>query len=319
MTTAEQLCMDMGRATGDCTPCPVDEDVWTQVARHGPGQVAGSSSVTNRSIVYRLHPPDGPPFLVVLNGLWVDEEADQPFEGLRALESTTGARVRFILAPGGSHHLSLTAYARAFPEARVCVADGRIPRTNAELVAEPNVEVYPPASPPPELEAAGLRVHVVAGLMEGVGARRLQRIVGGNRDYHPDSTEPLVVLHVPTGSITSGGHQWWFLPADEAVVFHHPVARRLILRVLSLAQTYLTPGHIVAETNRLYAIHDREALQASAAEILSWEFDALIDLHAPPNKGLRVGARRLFEELLEPLAAGQWDRVPWAEGSLPRP
>ena len=98
----EQLCMDMGRAVTDCVPRPVADDVWTQVARHGPGQRRGRVSTTNRSIVYRLRPDGGAPFLVLLNGLWVDEDADQPFAGLRALEEETGCRLRFVLAPGSS-------------------------------------------------------------------------------------------------------------------------------------------------------------------------------------------------------------------------
>jgi len=309
--------MDMGDATTDCLPCHIDADVWTQCARHGPGQQKGRVSVTNRSIVYRLHPPEGEPFLVVLNGLWVDQATDQPFVGLRKLEEKTGARVRYILSPGASHHLSLSEYAKAFPDARVLVAEGRIPRTNPDLLALGNVEAYPVDAPPGALAAAGLRLLVVRGLMEGPGAAKVQRFTAGKKDYVCDSTEPLMAFHEPTGAVSSGGHQWWFVPEGQKNVFSVPWIMSMMLRVFGLGFGYMTPGAIACETNNSFAIHDRDALQASAREILSWEFDGLIDLHAQPNTCPKSGAKALFEAALGPIAAGDWERVPWSSSHLP--
>ncbi len=317
--TGEELCMDMGVATTDCVPRRVDEDLWTQCARHGPGGRKGPVSVTNRSIIYRLHPPQGVSFLVVLNGLWVDEAARQPFAGLRALEHETGATVRAILSPGASHHLSLAAYARAFPEARVCVAEGRIPRQNPALVALDNVDVYAIDAPPPELEAAGLRVRVMGGLMEGRGAARVQLLTARRWGYVCDSTEPLMVLQIPTGTVTSGGHQWWFLPEGHDDVFSMPGAMRVVLRLLGLATDYMRPGAVACETNHGFAVRDHAALQVACRDVLDWDFEALLDLHAPPNTSPRSGAKAMFEAVLEPIAAGDWSRVPWEVAQIPAP
>lgn len=312
----EGLCMDMGRATTDCVPRAVAEDVWTQCARHGPGQADGPVSLTNRSIIYRLRPPGGPPFLALLNGLWVDAEGDQPFQGLRALEARTGCPLRVILSPGSGHHLSLPAYARAFPDARVLVADGRIPRANPALVALNNVEVYPVDQPPADLAAAGLQIEVLAGLMEGGGTRRAQLLTAGDFRYVCDSVEPLMVLHTPSGVITSGGHHWWFVPDGHEVIVL-PGVLKLLLRLMGLGLEYLTPGQVSCEIHHNFAIHDRAALQASCARVLAWDFDGLLDLHAPANTCPRQGARALFEPVMGPIARGEWDRVVWRERALP--
>ncbi len=315
--TTETICMDMGSATTDCLPAAVDVDVWTQCARHGPGQQDGPLSLTNRSIIYKLHPAQGDAFLVVLNGLWVDDASGQPFKGLRMLEEQTGAKVRFILSPGAGHHLSLAAYAEAFPDARVCVAAGRIPRANPELVAMDNVDVYDIDSPPAELLAAGLRIHVLHGLMEGPKAARAQFMIAGVWSYELNSTEPLMVLHEPTGNLTSGGHHWWFVPEGHDGVLQMPGVMHLVLRMVGMGMGYMTAGAVSCETNHSFAIHDKAAFQASCTEFLSWDFDKLLDLHAPPNTCPTSGAKAMFETSVGPIAAGNWDNVVWNEGSLP--
>ncbi len=313
----ECLCMVMGEPITDCTPIQVAPDIWTQVAKHGPGQQKGPMHITNRSIIYRLIPADGDPFLVVLNGLWICEETDQPFKGLRALEASTRARIRFILAPGAGHHLSLHHYANAFPDAQVCVADGRIPRVNTELMALPNVHAYPPNAPPPELGDAGLKVMVVGGLMEGPLTKRIALMTELRWGHVPNTSEPLMVLHEPTGTITSGGHQWWYVPADEQGVFVMPGPMAFMLRIMGLSTAYMVPGKISLEPNGGFAIHDRAALQASCQEILSWDFDKMLDVHAQLNKSPQSGAKALFEEALAPIIAGRWDDIPIGDGTLP--
>jgi len=315
--SGEEICMDMGQATTDCVPRSVAPDVWTQCARHGPGQRKGPLSVTNRSIIYRLHPPQGEAFLVLLNGLWVDLDGDQPFRGLRALEQETGARLRYILSPGASHHVSLAHYARAFPEAQVWVAAGRIRRMNPELLALDNVHDYPIEAPPPELAQAGLLVQVVGGLMEGPATVKAQRFAAGVKGYVCNATEPLMVCHVPTGAVTSGGHQWWFVPDGHDNVFTLPLVLKWMLSLFGLGFGYMAPGRVACETNHSYAIHDRAALQRSAQQVLAWDFDALLDLHAQPNTCPSSGARALLEPVLRPIAAGDWGALPWGESTLP--
>lgn len=318
MIESECMCMDMGVAVTDCVPTQFDTDVWTQAVRHGPGQQKGPLSVINRSIIYRLHPSEGEPYLVILNGVWCDEDSGQPFVGLRELEKSTGAKVRFILAPAASHHLSLQQYARAFPQARVCVAEGRIGRANPELMAEPNVEAYPPQTPPPELADAGLRVHVIAGLMEGSRAARVALLTEFMWNYQADSTEPLMVLHEATGTLTNGGHQWMYVPPDEEGVFVAPGAMIFMMKhLLKADMRFAAPGKVTLATDGGFAIHDRDALQASCKEVLSWDFDKMLDIHVQLDKNLESGAKALFEEALAPIVNSDWANVPFEQGQLP--
>ncbi|MCO4744393.1 MAG: hypothetical protein KC912_06365 [Proteobacteria bacterium] len=317
---SECTCMDFGVAVTDCVPVVVDEDIWTQVVRHGPGQQKGPLSITNRSIIYRLHPKQGEPFLVILNGVWCDEDSGQPFKGLHALEAETGAKVRYVLAPASSHNLSLIHYAKAFPEAKVCVAQGRIPRVNPELMAMPNAVAYPVDEPPAELGEAGLKVMVVAGLMEGWSSKRVAMMTEFNFSYVPNTTEPLMVLHEPTGTVTSGGHQWMYVPPDEEGVFEAPAMMRFMMKLMIGADLrFAVPGKITLEPGNSFAIHDREAFQQSCREILSWDFDKMLDVHAQPDKNVDSGAKALFEEALAPIVGGDWSAVPMPSGSLPAP
>jgi hypothetical protein len=49
--------------------------------------------------------------------------------GIEALASLDAlGRVSYLLAPNHYHHLGLTEYAAAFPQASLCAADGAIPR-----------------------------------------------------------------------------------------------------------------------------------------------------------------------------------------------
>ncbi|MFT4624427.1 MAG: hypothetical protein ACI8PZ_003086, partial [Myxococcota bacterium] len=135
--------------------------------------------------------------------------------------------------------------------------------------------------------------------------------------YVPDSTEPMVFLHEPTRTFTSGGHQWWFVPADEPAVFVAPRLMTSMMALMGLDIRYMVPGKITLECTGGFAVHDREALRQSCAEILSWEFDALLDVHAQANKSPREGAKALLEEALGPIVRGEWDQVPYPAGVLP--
>ncbi len=301
----------MGKPTGDCVPVQLSEDIWTQSATHGPGNSKGPIKVLNRSIVYRLRPQGADPFLVVLNGLWCCDDTGEPIRGLEKLEEDTGASVKFVLTPGSGHHLSLHNYAAAFPEARVCVPDGRIPRQNPELMALGNVETYTADTVPAELSAGGLEIAVWEGLLEGPMAKKFQRMQF-NFGYELGDIQPQCFLHRPTGTITNGGHHMWYRAPEGEPVFTMPGIMKFMIKLMvGQSFDYIVPGKLSADPNGSYAIGDREKVQASARAILDWEFDRMIDVHAGLDSHLESGARSIFEDALSPIANGEWDKVPF--------
>lgn len=300
--------MHLGHTTGDCRPVEVDTDIWTQVADHGPGNQTSGGVIANRSILYRLHGPDGA-FLVVLNALWVEGPDAPAIRAIKALAEETGAPVRFVLTPGSMHNLNLPTYAEAFPEARVCIPRGRIPRVHPELLLHDNVELYPVDAPPPELADAGLQVMVFRGMCEGPTSARFQKM-SGNLGYRCESAEPQVFLHVPTGTITNGGHHMWY-QHDDRPLMQMSSASRFMMEKLMGVRFDIEPGSLWIEENGAFAIADRDLVQASARRILGWTFDKMIDIHAPPGALVTEGAYAIWEKALGPVERGEWDQVAW--------
>jgi len=307
--------MVMGKKTGDATPVQVDEDIWTQCATHGPGNKKTPLSLVNRSIIYRLRPEGGPPFLVVLNALWVCDASGEPINGIKELSKQLGAEVKFVVTPGGGHHLSLAQYAKAFPGARVCVPEGRIVTQNPELIAMPNVETYAASTVPPELAAAGLDIVLWTGLVEGPLNKKFQRLAG-TKNYSLQSIEPQVFLHRPSGTITNGGHHMWFTPADGPPVVKAPGLLKFVIKLMTgTSFNYQKPGKLSSDPHGVYHVRSREDFQAGAQAVLAWEFDKMIDIHAGLDSQLASGARAIIEEALRPIADGAWDQVPFPDAS----
>jgi hypothetical protein len=307
----ECLCMNLGKSTGDCLPVQLDEDIWTQVVTHGPGNEVGPVSVANRSILYRLKPEGGDPFLVVLNALWCDDDTKEPCASVRKLADELGAPVKFVLTPGSGHHLSLHRYAEAFPDARICIPAGRIERHNTELFKFSNAETYTGDTVPAELAAGGLDVILWEGLVEGPTAKKFARLQM-NFSYALGDVQPQCFLHRPSGTITNGGHHMWFCGGSEEEVFKMPGPMKFIMKLVTGARfDYVVPGKIMLDPNLSYSVADRAKVQASAKRVLAWEFDKMIDIHAGLNSQLASGARAVFEEALGPVARGEWDQVAW--------
>jgi len=67
-----------------------------------------------------------------------------------------------------------------------------------------------------ELEAAGLRIHVLGGLMEGPGTVKIQKMVAGRKGYVCNAAQELMVLHIPSGSIRIEAKQRLGTDADRS-------------------------------------------------------------------------------------------------------
>ena len=98
---------------------------WIIATAHHPGGSKAFPPINNRCLVFRLV-EDGAPLLLVINGI----EASAIPE-VQRIEQESGLRVRYVLSPGGGHHLLLPPWVEAFPQARVLLGPARIPRTRS--------------------------------------------------------------------------------------------------------------------------------------------------------------------------------------------
>src|SRR5205085_6633006 len=73
---------------------------------------------------------------------------------VRRIERETGLAVRYILSPGGSHHLTLPAWRDEFKDATVLVGPVRVPNTPSarKLMEGGRVEVMKADDPLPQFK-----------------------------------------------------------------------------------------------------------------------------------------------------------------------
>lgn len=298
----EECCMVLGRAVSDVRFRQIGPDVWSLFSMHGAGNSRIAPRLPNRMLVFRVGGAGGRPTLVVVNVVWPDEEKGEPFGALRALSKELGAPIGYILNPGPEHHLSLEPYAREFPDARVCVAAGRIERENPDLCALDNVETMAVGDALPELSRQGLHVHVWDGFMEGNLINRSQFRFSARRG----TAEPTMFWHEASGSLLNGGHGWFYWAEGDKQSW-------LIRKMMKLREGEVTwsPVH--------YQVHDAARCIASAERVLDWRFDRLLDLHAGPDQRIDEGAYQIAEGLLRPLIDANWEALPFAQGELEIP
>jgi hypothetical protein len=298
----EVIALKLGEAGPEVRASEILPDVWSLFTIHGGGNSKRAPKIPNRAFIYRLHAADGSSFLAMVNAVWPDEERGEPFAMLKRMEDELGAKLRFIINPGPEHHLSLVPYAKAFPEARVVVSAGRIERENPALCALDNVETIPKGDALPELAAAGLHVHVWDGWMDGRLLARAQF-----RFRCPlGTTEPTLFFHAPTRSLINGGHGWFLWGKGDAL----PLPVRLLLRARE-GEVVWSPRH--------HVVFDEERCQASAARLLEWPVETLLDLHVGKDRHLVGTAGKVVRSLVQPVVDGEWSHLPFKRGRLEIP
>lgn len=295
----EHVSIRLARAQEDMRPRQIAPGVWSIFAVHKP---PGPGELPNRCLLYSVADEAGKRSIIVVNGITPDLDANEPFNAIREHASSLGAEVRHIFNPGPEHHLSLAHYARAFPEAGIYVAAGRIPRVNPELCAMDNVHAMPPGDALPELAAQGFHVHVWDGLMEG----RIGNVVQG-KFFEPRGTaEPTLFFHEESRTLLNGGHGWWYWGEQAPVPW---LARKLFR--MKQGQVVWSPKH--------YCVFDEARCQASARRVLEWEVEQLLDLHAPMDDWMKSGAGPAVAGLCRPIAEGRWKDVPLKHDRLQIP
>jgi hypothetical protein len=88
------------------------DGVWLIATRHRPGLSRHMFEVNNRCLVFRLEDrAAGGPVLLVVNAV----DPAEAIPEVKRLERETGLGVRYLLSPGGGHHLMMAPWHEQFP------------------------------------------------------------------------------------------------------------------------------------------------------------------------------------------------------------
>jgi hypothetical protein len=214
----------------------VFDGFWIIATPHRPGLSKRMFEVNNRCLVFRLYDtPAGSSCLVVVNA--VDPAAAIP--EVRRLERETGLPVRYVISPGGGHHLHMPAWHAAFAGARVLLCPVRVPGTanGRKLLEQPRVELMNLEDPLPQF-----RGQLDAVLFHGlVGPADSRSPAEGGSDSLFGMMKGMVHLmtsrapadelwlhHAASGTVIAGENLAWFYP--KAAYDAQPMMARSMLK-----------------------------------------------------------------------------------------
>jgi hypothetical protein len=148
---------------------------------------------------------------------------------VRRLEHETGLEVRYVISPGGGHHLHLDAWHQQFTRAQVLVGPARIPRTRhgQTLMKLPRVSTLDADDPLPQFRGqldavlfGGLLGHPdLATPAEGGGPDTklslIKRMTKFMTTAKTDPVDELWLHHVPSGTVIAGENLAWYYRAEH--------------------------------------------------------------------------------------------------------
>lgn len=266
----------------------VADGFWIIATQHHPGGSHQFPAINNRCLVYRIV-EDGAPRLLVINGV----EAGAIPE-VKRLEQQTGLSVRYVLSPGGGHHVLLPPWVEAFPHASVLVGPGRIPRTASgkKLLAMPGVSTFDPDAVLPQLHGQ-LEFVSFRGLF---GAPDHQSPGEGGRDgvllmlnlmfamlfRMKDPVDELWTFHVPSRTLIGGENLGWMYPRAE-----YQKLPRLIKGMITPDSVYLFKD--------ARKVADAVVVDSCWRAILKWPAETVLSYHDPAGYGFVGDGRAALE------------------------
>jgi hypothetical protein len=232
---------------------------------------------------------NGTPILLVING--VDARA---IPEVKRIEKDTGLAVRYVLSPGGGHHLLLPPWVEAFPQAVVLVGPARIPRTTSgkRLMAMSRVSTFDPTAVLPQFKGQlefvsfrglfGAPDHRSPGEGGADGFRMMLNLMFSMMFRMKDPVDELWTFHVPTRTLIGGENLGWMYPkADYASL---PGMFKGMIEPDSL---YLFKG--------ARKVGDAAIVDACWRQILAWPAETVLTFHDPPGHGFRGDGRAALE------------------------
>jgi hypothetical protein len=252
---------------------------WIIATRHRPGFSRFQPEINNRCLVFRLRDRSdgGREVLLVVNAV----EDDQALSEVRRIGAETGLPIRYLISPGGGHHVMLPAWHDALPDTKVLVAPTRIPRTvtGKRLASSPRWVVYDSRDPLPmfkgELDA--LSFDGLLGFRENLTPKEggKDSVLGMLKimltEMPPkDPIDELWLHHVATGTVIGGENLGWILSKEAHAAF--PFMLRMMMKS---EQVYLMGG--------ARRVQDAQRVAEHWKTILSWPARALMTYHDTPG------------------------------------
>src|SRR5215831_13158604 len=163
-------------------------------------------------------------------GVGCERDSAQPRLLLDALDLGDGARldaaVRYVLSPGGGHHVLLPPWVEAFPRASVLVGPARIPRTASgkKLMAMSRVSTFDPSAVLPQFKGQlefvsfrglfGAPDHRSPGEGGRDGLLMMLNLMFAMMFRMKDPVDELWTYHVASKTLIGGENLGWMYPKD---------------------------------------------------------------------------------------------------------
>jgi hypothetical protein len=261
---------------------------WIIATEHHPGGSHQFPCINNRCLVFRVVDA-GEPQLVVINGADAGAIAE-----VQRLERETGLTVRYVLSPGGGHHVLMPPWVDAFPHASVLVGPDRIPRTASgkRLLEMPRVSTFDPAAILPQF-----RGQLEFGAFRGLfGAPDHQSPGEGGRDgilmmlnlmfammfRMKDPVDELWTFHVPSGTLIGGENLGWMYP------------KTVHAKLPTMVKGMVTPDAVYLFKDAR-KVADAGVVDACWRSILKWPADTVLTYHDPAGHGFFGDGRAALE------------------------
>jgi hypothetical protein len=266
----------------------VADDFWIIATRHHPGGSQAFPEINNRCLIFRLV-EGGKHTLLVINGV----EASAITE-VKRLERETNLTVRYVLSPGGGHHVLMPPWVEAFPDASVLVGPARIPRTASgrKLLAMPRVATYDPNQLLPQF-AGQLEFVSFNGLFgapdnqspgEGGpdGIRLMMKMMFAMLFKMKDPVDELWTFHVPTRTVIGGENLGWMYPKAAHA------------KLPGMLKSMITPDAVYLFKDAR-KVADGAIVDACWRRILEWPARNVITYHDPPGHAFQGDGREALQ------------------------
>jgi hypothetical protein len=198
------------------TPHEFFDGCWVIAARHAAGRNA-AFQVNNRTFVFRLNDKTAGADVLLVFGC-----ANPPaIDAVKKVAADTGLKVAWIVGNGGAHHMFLSLWYDAFPDARVLVPAKRVPFTRngmelAERYAD-RWELLHGPRPAQLVEAFGDQIDtVVFDQLFSYSDQRAAELGGAKNHESPEVKVGGLKMMKTMGTMMSDVSQ----PNDELFLFH---------------------------------------------------------------------------------------------------